>query len=405
MDQEVFQLISQVTSSGQALEKQVAVDPSSPDARQTRRQLLYTARRLANYLQNEGQIVEGYLYGVIDVLLLKIGADLGLFQKLVDSEKPLSLKDLATTTGADEVLLARIMRGLTSIDAVDEPGVELYAPNKVTRAFTTVKATSGLDLFHNVIHTGWNMFPKYIKETQYKNPVDPAAMPFNKQFNGEAYFDWLGRHPDLLHSFHQFMTTQRVGHVQWLDFYPIEEQLLSGFDSSDPKSVLLVDVGGSVGHEIQAVKKRYPSIPGRMVLQDRPATIERVKAENGMEVMAHDFFTEQPIKGTFAGARAYYFRSVLHDWDDDRCRVILSHIKKAMKPGYSRILINEFCIPLRGACTFATHSDFFVMSVNAAVERTEKQWYDLIESVGLKIDRIWTLEPDSESILEVIIPE
>lgn len=95
------------------------------------------------------------------------------------------------------------------------------------------------------------------------------------------------------------MTTQRVGHVQWLDFYPIEEQLLSGFDSSDPKSVLLVDVGGSVGHEIQAVKKRYPSIPGRMVLQDRPATIERVKAENGMEVMAHDFFTEQPIKGTF----------------------------------------------------------------------------------------------------------
>lgn len=86
---------------------------------------------------------------VIDVLLLKIGADLGLFQKLVDSEKPLSLKDLATTTGADEVLLARIMRGLTSIDAVDEPGVELYAPNKVTRAFTTVKATSGLDLLYD----------------------------------------------------------------------------------------------------------------------------------------------------------------------------------------------------------------------------------------------------------------
>ncbi|PKX97732.1 S-adenosyl-L-methionine-dependent methyltransferase [Aspergillus novofumigatus IBT 16806] len=402
MDPEVFQLISKLSRSGQALEEQIAVDPSSSDARQTRRQLLYTARRLANYLQNEGQIVEGYLYGVIDVLLFKIGVDLGLFQKLVDSEKPLSLKDLATATGADEVLLARIMRGLTSIDAVDETDVEVYAPNKVTRAFTTVKATSGLDLFHNVIHAGWNMFPKHIKETQYKNPVDPAAIPFNKQFNGEAYFDWLGRHPALLHSFHQFMTTQRVGHVQWLDFYPIEEQLLPGFDySDDPNAVLLVDVGGSVGHEIQAVKKRYPKIPGRMVLQDRPATIERVKPENGMEVMAHDFFTEQPIKG----ARAYYFRSVLHDWDDDRCRVILGHIKDAMKPGYSRILINEFSIPLRGACTFATHSDFFVMSVNAAVERTEKQWYDLIESVGLKIDRIWTLEPDSESILEVSIPE
>lgn len=45
------------------------------------------------------------------------------------------------------------------------------------------------------------------------------------------------------------------------------------------------------------------------------------------------------------------------------------------------------------------------MSVNAAIERTEKQWYDLIESAGLKLDRIWTFEPDSESILEVTFKE
>lgn len=64
MDPEVFQLISKIASSGQALEKQVAIDATSPDARQTRRDLLYTSRRLANQLQNEGQIVEGYLYGV-----------------------------------------------------------------------------------------------------------------------------------------------------------------------------------------------------------------------------------------------------------------------------------------------------------------------------------------------------
>ncbi|KAK3934823.1 O-methyltransferase [Diplogelasinospora grovesii] len=210
-------------------------------------------------------------------------------------------------------------------------------------------------------------------------------MPFNKQFNGEAYFDWLGRQPELLHSFHQFMTTQRIGHPQWLDFYPIDKELVPGFDSSDPNAVFMVDVGGSVGHEIQAVKKRFPNIPGRFVLQDRPATIAGVVPENGMEAMAHDFFSPQPLKG----ARAYYFRSVLHDWDDDRCRIILGHIRDAMKPGYSKILVNEFNIPVKGACTFVTHSDFMVMSVNAAVERTQRQWYDLIESVeGLKIERI-----------------
>lgn len=107
----------------------------------------------------------------------------------------------------------------------------------------------------------------------------------------------------------------------------------------------------------------------------------------------------------FAGARAYYFRSVLHDWDDEMCRKILMHIKDAMKPGYSKILINEFNIPLKDPCSFATHSDFFVMSLNAAVERTERQWYNLIDSVGMQIEKVWTLEPDAESLLEVTIKQ
>jgi hypothetical protein len=71
-----------------------------------------------------------------------------------------------------------------------------------------------------------------------------------------------------------------------------------------------------------------------------------------------------------------------------------------MKPGYSKILINEFAIPGRRASAFATRSDFMVMALAGAVERTEKQWHKLLESVGLKIDRIWTAEPDSQSVIE-----
>lgn len=71
---------------------------------------------------------------------------MGIFKKLAESKTPVGLKELAALSGADEVLLARIMRGLTSIDAVDEAGVESYIPNKVTYAFTTVKGESGLDL-------------------------------------------------------------------------------------------------------------------------------------------------------------------------------------------------------------------------------------------------------------------
>lgn len=69
-------------------------------------------------------------------------------------------------------------------------------------------------------------------------------------------------------------------------------------------------------------------------------------------------------------ARAY-FRSALHDWDDDNCCTILKHNRDAMKPGYSKSpdldqRVQHFA---EGCSVFATHSDF-VAVINAAIERT-----------------------------------
>ena len=84
-----------------------------------------------------------------------------------------------------------------------------------------------------------------------------------------------------------------------------------------------------------------PQYPGKLVLQELSEVIaaatEMGVAGHGIELQVHDFFTPQPIKG----ARAYFMRSVLHDWPDESCRRILYHLKDAMEPGYSRILINE----------------------------------------------------------------
>ena len=37
--------------------------------------------------------------------------------------------------------------------------------------------------------------------------------------------------------------------------------------------------------------------------------------------------------------------SILHDWNDDNCRKILSNLVPAMNRGYSKVLINENVIP------------------------------------------------------------
>lgn len=75
----------------------------------------------------------------------------------------------------------------------------------------------------------------------------------------------------------------------------------------------------------------------------------------------------------------------------------------AMTPGYSKILINELVIPDENAGTFMTRSDFTMMTLLSAMERSETQWRDLLGFVGLKVIEIWTAELESERIIECVL--
>ena len=97
--------------------------------------------------------------------------------------------------------------------------------------------------------------------------------------------------------------------------------------------------------------------------------------------------------------------SILHDWPDEKCREILQHLVTAMKPGYSKILINEIVIPNRGAHPANTGLDWLMMALMSSSERTEKAWRELLESVGLTVVGIWTHSPGTESLIEAKLLE
>ena len=62
--------------------------------------------------------------------------------------------------------------------------------------------------------------------------------------------------------------------------------------------VLLIDVGGGLGHDLQELKAEHPKLKGRLILQERPEVIKETQSmTDGIELMEHDFFTEQPVKG------------------------------------------------------------------------------------------------------------
>lgn len=95
------------------------------------------------------------------------------------------------------------------------------------------------------------------------------------------------------------MRKQREGRADWLDFFPLEERILHGFQPKDD-AVLIVDIGGGLGHELESILDKFPGLKGRCILQDLPETIKRIESPRaGIEPIVHDFFMPQPIKGEF----------------------------------------------------------------------------------------------------------
>jgi hypothetical protein len=81
------------------------------------------------------------------------------------------------------------------------------------------------------------------------------------------------------------------------DFFPVQERLIKDAKSEED-AVFVVDVGGSIGHDLAEFAKKHSNAPGRLVLQDLPAVLGQIDSlDERIERMAYDFYTEQPLKG------------------------------------------------------------------------------------------------------------
>ena len=144
--------------------------------------------------------------------------------------------------------------------------------------------------------------PQFLAKIGYRNPSDPADSPFQLAFNTQDdFFQYLNANPRVLEGFANFMAGYNQGQAAWMDqgFYPVVERLFSGFTSHQLNNeVLLVDVGGGKGQDLIDFTFKYPERPGRVILQDLEAVLQDAGPfSNGIEPMAYDFFTPQPVKG------------------------------------------------------------------------------------------------------------
>lgn len=70
-----------------------------------------------------------------------------------------------------------------------------------------------------------------------------------------------------------------------------------GESADGEEQVFLVEVGGGRGKIWEDVRSHRRDLKGRMIVQDLPQEIDHGEKSEGVEGMAHDFFTPQPVVG------------------------------------------------------------------------------------------------------------
>jgi hypothetical protein len=108
------------------------------------------------------------------------------------------------------------------------------------------------------------------------------------------FYTWLDTHPVQGGAFHRFMEAQFALLPTWLSVIPFEEEYAQGVSPGAP---VFVDVGGGNGQQCVELQKKFPDLKGRVVLQDRPAVLEKAIVGDNIERMVYDYLTEQPVKG------------------------------------------------------------------------------------------------------------
>ncbi|KAK7701273.1 hypothetical protein SLS64_010316 [Diaporthe eres] len=162
---------------------------------------------------------------------------------------------------------------------------------------------------------------------------------------------------------------QREGRPLFFDALDFKERFGQDTKSS---TVLFVDVGGSTGSQSLTLRKRYPDLPGRVLIQCRPEMVEHAKEQlvnsDKIEVEVHDIFTPQPVKVN----------------------------AKAGLTDQSVILIDEVVLPERHATAQGSEDDLELMACVSGIQRTKAQWETLLDDAGLKMLEVVNYNEDYE---------
>jgi hypothetical protein len=313
---------------------------------------------------------------------LYVAAELGVADALAAG--PLDAHALADAVGARADELARVVRALITSGVFTETDDGRFALND---AAACLQRDAPGDTRAVVVNFGEEMYRAF---GELLHTVRTGQSGFEAVY-GQPVFDYYTTHPEA-----EARGTARMRARSLLVARDLAAAELFAHAST------VVDVGGGIGTVLAAVLQAHTGLSG--VLYERspvaklagPYLPEQGVADRCRTVEG-DFFTRVP-----EGGDIYVLKSVLHDWDDDRCRTILTRCRAAMSPR-ARLIIVEFVLPdhttddpglVPGALL-----DLIMLAYAGGRERTRSEFAALLDAAGLALHNATAL-PSGPHLIE-----
>jgi hypothetical protein len=201
--------------------------------------------------------------------------------------------------------------------------------------------------------------------------------PASAKLFGMGLWEYMRQNPDLASIFDAAMMT----------FSSLQAPAVAdAYDFGAWESIM--DVGGGIGIMLSQILTTHKGVRG--VLADQPHVLERARQRGllggdltGRTSMVNcDFFKEVPT-----GCQAYLLKHVIHDWDDERSRVILANCRRSIQSNGVLLLV-EWNLAEANLASTGKLTDLVMLTIAGGKERTGDEYRKLLESEGFHCNRI-----------------
>ncbi|XP_068429027.1 acetylserotonin O-methyltransferase [Clinocottus analis] len=312
----------------------------------------------------------GYIEGFLISKTVFSSCELGVFDVLLASERPLSAEEISQAVGASLDGTQRLLAACTGLELLNthqENGQVCYSNTEQASVYLT--RSSPLSLYQSIQYSSRTI---YLCWHYLTDAVREGRNQYEKAFgvSSNDLFQALYRSDEEMVKFMQLMNS--IWNICGKD-------VVTAFDLSPFNSIC--DLGGCSGALAKQCTSAYPECTVRIF--DLPKVVHTSRkhfvtgADERISFHEGDFF-----KDPLPEADLYILARILHDWTDDRCIELLSRVYKACKQGGAVLLVEALLNEDgSGPVTVQLYSLNMLVQTEGR-ERTAAQYAALLAAAG-----------------------